>query len=82
MPKGPWESISMDFITYLPKSERGGSIIAMVDRFLKSEIHEALLDGVVQDHEDGFKRLHEFSSLNGRENRDGECTIRALSSAL
>ncbi|GJW66460.1 putative nucleotidyltransferase, ribonuclease H [Tanacetum coccineum] len=81
-PKGPCESVSMDFITCLPKSKGGGSIIVVVDQFLKSEIHEALLDGVVQDHEDGFERLHEFSSLNGRANGDGECTIRALSSAL
>ncbi|GJU98173.1 ATP-binding cassette subfamily C member 8 [Tanacetum coccineum] len=34
-PKGPWESVSMDFITCLPKSERGGSIIVVVDRFSK-----------------------------------------------
>ncbi|GJQ95654.1 reverse transcriptase [Tanacetum coccineum] len=34
-PKGPWESVSMDFITCLPKSEGGGSIIVVVDRFLK-----------------------------------------------
>ncbi|GJS12735.1 cytochrome P450 78A7-like protein [Tanacetum coccineum] len=34
-PKGPWESVSMDFITFLPKSEEGGSIIVVVDRFLK-----------------------------------------------
>ncbi|GJR43518.1 putative nucleotidyltransferase, ribonuclease H [Tanacetum coccineum] len=26
-PKGPWESVSIDFITCLPKSEKGGSII-------------------------------------------------------
>ncbi|GKD20862.1 putative nucleotidyltransferase, ribonuclease H [Tanacetum coccineum] len=82
MPKGPWESVSMDFITCLPKSEGGGSIIVVMDRFLKSEIHEALLDGVVQDHGDEFELLHEFSSLNGRENGEGECAIRALSSAL
>ncbi|GJR59546.1 putative nucleotidyltransferase, ribonuclease H [Tanacetum coccineum] len=34
-PKGPWESVSMDFITCLPKSEGGGSIIVVVDRFSK-----------------------------------------------
>nr|GEU66337.1 hypothetical protein VITISV_008583 [Tanacetum cinerariifolium] len=79
---GPWESVSMDFITCLPKSEGGGSIIVVVDRFSKSEIHMALLDGVVQDRGDGFELLHEFSSLNGRANEEGECTIRALYSAL
>ncbi|GKF23000.1 hypothetical protein Tco_0075322 [Tanacetum coccineum] len=42
----------------------------------------ALLDGVVQDHGNGFELLHEFSSPNGRANREGECTIGALSSAL
>ncbi|GJY53363.1 putative nucleotidyltransferase, ribonuclease H [Tanacetum coccineum] len=62
-PKGPWESVSMDFITCLPKSE----------------IHGALLDGVVQDHGDGFKLLYKFSSLNGWANGEGECTIEALS---
>ncbi|GJT74014.1 putative reverse transcriptase domain-containing protein [Tanacetum coccineum] len=30
----------------------------------KSEIYEALLDGVVQDHGDRFELLHEFSSPN------------------
>ncbi|GJR39353.1 RNA-directed DNA polymerase, eukaryota [Tanacetum coccineum] len=34
-PKGPWKSVSMDFITCLPKSEGGGSIIVVVDRFSK-----------------------------------------------
>ncbi|GJY11200.1 putative nucleotidyltransferase, ribonuclease H [Tanacetum coccineum] len=76
-PKGPWESVSIDFITCLPKSEGGGSIIVVMDRFSK-----ALLDGVVQDHGDEFELLHEFSSLNGLANREGECTIGALSSAL
>ncbi|GKE86697.1 reverse transcriptase [Tanacetum coccineum] len=42
----------------------------------------ALLDGVVQDHGDGFELLHEFSSPNGLENKEGECAIGALSSAL
>ncbi|GJS47412.1 putative nucleotidyltransferase, ribonuclease H [Tanacetum coccineum] len=81
-PKGPWESVSMDFITCLPKSEGGGSIVVVADRFSKSEIHRALLDGVVQDHGDGFELLHEFSSPNGWANGEGECTIGALSSAL
>ncbi|KAJ0629961.1 putative nucleotidyltransferase, Ribonuclease H [Helianthus annuus] len=35
IPNGPWESISMDFITCLPKSEGSGSIIVVVDRFSK-----------------------------------------------
>nr|GEY65443.1 hypothetical protein [Tanacetum cinerariifolium] len=56
MPKGPWESVYMDFITCLPKSEG----------LSRSKIHEALLDGVIQDHRDGFKLLHEFSSANER----------------
>ncbi|GJQ98122.1 putative nucleotidyltransferase, ribonuclease H [Tanacetum coccineum] len=34
-PKGPWESVSMDFITCLLNSEWGGSIIVVVDRFSK-----------------------------------------------
>ncbi|GKD21957.1 reverse transcriptase [Tanacetum coccineum] len=34
-PKGPWESVSIDFITCLPNSEGGGSIIVVVDRFSK-----------------------------------------------
>ncbi|GKA92164.1 putative nucleotidyltransferase, ribonuclease H, partial [Tanacetum coccineum] len=101
MPNGPWESVSMDFITCLQKSEGGGSIIVVVDRFLKygtfiaappdvtqmirpsSSLRMwALLDGVVQDHEDRFELLYEFSSPNGRANGEGECTIGALSSAL
>ncbi|KAI5652374.1 hypothetical protein M9H77_29561 [Catharanthus roseus] len=35
IPKRPWESVSMDFITSLPKSEGFGSIIVIVDRFSK-----------------------------------------------
>ncbi|KAI5662326.1 hypothetical protein M9H77_21649 [Catharanthus roseus] len=35
IPKRPWESVSMDFITSLPKSEEFGSIIVVVDRFSK-----------------------------------------------
>ena len=34
-PEKPWESISMDFITCLPKSEGCGSIIVVVDIFSK-----------------------------------------------
>ncbi|GJW18357.1 putative nucleotidyltransferase, ribonuclease H, partial [Tanacetum coccineum] len=34
-PKCPLESVSMDFITCLPKSEGSGSIIVVVDRFSK-----------------------------------------------
>ncbi|GKE19925.1 reverse transcriptase [Tanacetum coccineum] len=45
-------------------------------------IDGALLDGVVQDHGDRFELLHEFSSPNEQANREGECTIGALSSAL
>nr|GEU90614.1 hypothetical protein [Tanacetum cinerariifolium] len=75
-PIGPWESVSMDFITCLPKSEGGGSII-VVDRFSK-----AFLNRVVQDHGDGYELLYEFSPPNERANEEGECTIRALSLAL
>ncbi|GKC95346.1 putative nucleotidyltransferase, ribonuclease H [Tanacetum coccineum] len=35
MPKGPWENISMNFITCLPKSKGGGSIIVVMDRLSK-----------------------------------------------
>ncbi|KAI5671867.1 hypothetical protein M9H77_12231 [Catharanthus roseus] len=35
IPKRPWESVSIDFITSLPKSEGFGSIIVVVDRFSK-----------------------------------------------
>jgi len=35
IPERPWESVSMDFITSLPKSEGFGSIIVVVDRFSK-----------------------------------------------
>nr|GEU48103.1 hypothetical protein [Tanacetum cinerariifolium] len=34
-PNGPWESVSMNFITCLSKSKGGGSIIVVVDRFSK-----------------------------------------------
>ena len=33
--KRPWESVSMDFIMALPKSEGFGSIMVVVDRFSK-----------------------------------------------
>ena len=35
IPSRPWESVSMDFITCLPKSEGKGTIIVVVDRFSK-----------------------------------------------
>ncbi|KAJ0039649.1 hypothetical protein Pint_27365 [Pistacia integerrima] len=35
VPERPWESVSMDFITCLPKSEGSGSIIVVVERFSK-----------------------------------------------
>ncbi|KAI5675744.1 hypothetical protein M9H77_06694 [Catharanthus roseus] len=35
IPKRPWESVSMDFITSLPKSEGFGNIVVVVDRFSK-----------------------------------------------
>ncbi|KAK2973869.1 hypothetical protein RJ640_029685 [Escallonia rubra] len=35
IPAHPWESVSMDFITCLPRSEGCGSIMVMVDRFSK-----------------------------------------------
>ncbi|GJZ46202.1 putative nucleotidyltransferase, ribonuclease H [Tanacetum coccineum] len=98
IPKGPWESVSIDFITCLPKSEGGGSIIVVVDRFSKYETFIAAPSDVttndktklffknvvkvIQDHGDGFELLHGFSSPNGRVNGEGECTIGALSLAL
>lgn len=38
IPERPWESISMDFIIGLPKSEGCGNIIVVVDRFSKYAI--------------------------------------------
>ncbi|XP_073358271.1 uncharacterized protein [Aegilops tauschii subsp. strangulata] len=35
IPEGPWQSISMDFIKGLPKSEGYSSILVVVDRFTK-----------------------------------------------
>ena len=35
IPEKPWESISIDFITCLPKSEGCGNIMVVVDRFSK-----------------------------------------------
>ena len=35
IPKGPWQSFSMDFIEGLPKSEGYSSILVVVDRFTK-----------------------------------------------
>ncbi|GJZ92011.1 cytochrome P450 78A7-like protein [Tanacetum coccineum] len=49
-PKGPWESVSMDFITCLPKSEGGGSIIVVVDRFSKYETFIAASPDVTADN--------------------------------
>ncbi|KAJ4699844.1 Ty3/gypsy retrotransposon protein [Melia azedarach] len=41
IPERPWESVSMDFITSLPKSEGYGSIIVVVDRFSKYAVFMA-----------------------------------------
>ncbi|GKC60754.1 putative nucleotidyltransferase, ribonuclease H, partial [Tanacetum coccineum] len=73
-PKGPWESVSVD-LSHACRNQKGVEV-------LLSEIHWALLDGVVQDHGNGFKLLYEFSSPNGWANGEGECTIGALSSVL
>ena len=35
VPEGPWESISMDFITGIPKTESFGTILVIVDCFSK-----------------------------------------------
>ena len=35
IPQRPWETITMDFISALPKSGGSGSIIVVVDRFSK-----------------------------------------------
>ncbi|GKB07140.1 mediator of RNA polymerase II transcription subunit 12 [Tanacetum coccineum] len=120
-PKGPWESVSMDFITCLPKSEGGGSIIVVVDRFSKYGTFIAAPPDVtaddtaklffknvvkywevphviVSDRDPRFtgrfwtelfkiigtdlKFSMSFHPPNGRANREGECTIEALSSTL
>ncbi|GKC48952.1 putative nucleotidyltransferase, ribonuclease H [Tanacetum coccineum] len=47
--KGPWESVSMDFITCLLKSERSGSIIVVVYRFSKYETFIAAPPDVTAD---------------------------------
>nr|GEY65442.1 hypothetical protein [Tanacetum cinerariifolium] len=49
MPKGPWESVSMDFITCLPKSEGGGRIIVVVDRYSKYGTFIAALPDVTKN---------------------------------
>ncbi|GKA02488.1 reverse transcriptase [Tanacetum coccineum] len=88
-PKGPWESVSMDFITCLPKSKGSGSIIVAVDRFSKYGTFIAAPPDVMTDdmaklffkNVVKFELLHEFSSPNEQANREGECTIGALSSS-
>lgn len=46
-PKGSWESVSMDYITCLPKSEGCGSIIVIVDRFSKYDTFISALAGAL-----------------------------------
>ncbi|CAN1768587.1 Transposon Tf2-8 polyprotein [Linum perenne] len=36
----PWDSVSMDFITSLPKSERYGTFLVVVDKFTKVRLTE------------------------------------------
>ncbi|GKE38115.1 putative nucleotidyltransferase, ribonuclease H [Tanacetum coccineum] len=48
-PKGLWESVSMDFITCLLKSEGSGTIIVVVDRFSKYETFIAAPPDVTAD---------------------------------
>nr|GEV57079.1 hypothetical protein CTI12_AA187700 [Tanacetum cinerariifolium] len=48
-PEGPCESVSIDFITCLPNSKGGGSIIVVVDRFLKYETFIAAPPNITAD---------------------------------
>ena len=41
IPKSPWVSISMDFITGLPKVKGMGSVFVVVDRFSKNVVFMA-----------------------------------------
>ena len=41
IPKSPWVSVSMDFITGLPKVKGMGSVFVVVDRFLKYDVFMA-----------------------------------------
>ena len=42
--KAPWESVSMDYITCLPKLEGCDNIIVVVDRFSKYDFIPAPMD--------------------------------------
>ena len=41
IPKSPWVSVSMDFITGLPKVKGMGSVFMVVDRFSKYDVFMA-----------------------------------------
>ena len=46
----PWDSVTMDFIIELPKSENNGSIIVLVDRFSKyATFIAALTDCIAEE---------------------------------
>nr|GEW88438.1 hypothetical protein [Tanacetum cinerariifolium] len=77
-PKGPWESVSMDFITCFPKSKGGGSIIVVVDRFSKYGTFIAAPPDVTAD--DTAKLF--FKNVTCQIVRYGDEECRAIRSTL
>ncbi|XP_017621263.1 uncharacterized protein LOC108465452 [Gossypium arboreum] len=54
IPERPWESVSMDFIVGLPKSDGFASILVMVDRFSK---YATFISATKECHIEGAARL-------------------------
>ncbi|KAI5336019.1 hypothetical protein L3X38_026153 [Prunus dulcis] len=89
--KRPWESLSMDFIMRLPKSEGCGSILVVVDRFTKyATFIPASTDCNVEEAADGAfqatwltaELLYQLSPTDKRSDGTGECIVGVLFAAL
>ena len=61
IPERPWDSISMDFIEQLPKSDEYTAILVIVDRLTKQAIFIPTTDQVTSEDVAKFFLLHVFS---------------------
>jgi len=63
IPEGPWQDISIDMISPLPRSNERDAILVIVDRFtkmirLKATMTNLSLEGVAKIYRDEIWKIH------------------------